>query len=68
MYVPHTLSTYVSFSVEDASLPFEDIEILVVERRDTLAELNLQVLGLSQGRLCHLHSDESYDILHATME
>jgi len=68
MYVPHTLSTYVSFSVEDASLPFEDVELLVVDRRDTLAELNLQVLGLSQGRLCHLHSDVSYDILQATMK
>ena len=68
MYVPHTLSTYVSFSVEDASLPFEDVEQLVLERHDTLAELNLQVLGLSQGRLCHLHGDVSYDILLATME
>ena len=63
MYVPHTLSTYVSFSLEDASLPFEVVEQLVLERHDTLAELNLQVLGLSQGRLCHLHGDVSYDIL-----
>lgn len=54
--------------MEDASLPFEDVELLVFERRDTLAELNLQVFGLSQGRLCHLHGDVSYDILHATTE
>ena len=44
--------------MEDSSLAFEDIERLVLERHDTLSELNLQVLGLSQGRLYHSHGDK----------
>ena len=43
-------SAYVSFSVENASLSFEDVRQLVLERGDTLTQLNFQILELSQGK------------------
>ena len=44
-------STYVSFSVENASLSsFEDVRQLILERGNTLTELNFQILELSQGK------------------
>ena len=43
-------STYVSFSVEDDSLSFGEVRELIMERMDTLAELDFEILELSQGQ------------------
>ncbi len=41
--------TYVSFSVEGDALSYENVEQLLMQRRETLAELGFEILQLSQG-------------------
>lgn len=41
--------TYASFSIEGDVQSFEEVQQLVMERRETLADLGFEILELSQG-------------------